>query len=464
MTLRRICSALPFLVPPLALAVVIWLQPADHLDHERRPDRAPWLGRLVYDDWDWSAIVLRGLNASRGRTPGLDREPTLTAEEFAEGLHDTNRPLQERYYLEYPLLATWIFRLPFLVHPVSAPAVILDGHYGNILFHEPRDKGERDLWQSLRLAMQTYAALMMICLLLLMAIVRRGYEPGGGLAGVVWLFLLPGALYFTLNRFDVVPALLTAASFACLGRRRLLASALFLATATMVKVYPILLAPIIVRYLFDHRRNAVIWAAAFTAGCLVLLLFPLLWTDWQAISGPYRVQLTREPMGATLYVDALPKALAANDWLGRGFRFGTLGLVMLALVARRPPNLESVLRRGTIGLIMFAALSVFFSPQWILWFSPLLVPLAGRRWSMLLLVVGLDITTYLTVPVAMDADYRNWNLSEEMLTTIDHAWPVLSAIVNTTRTVLLGMIVVALAWTELRHPAEKITRYREQLA
>jgi hypothetical protein len=261
-----------------------------------------------------------------------------------------------------------------------------------------------------------------------------------------------------------VPALLTAASLACLGRRRLIASALFLAAATMIKVYPILLAPVIVRYLIVHRRDAVTWATAFTAGCLALLLFPLMWTDWQAITGPYRVQLTREPMGATLYVDALPKALAANDLLGRGFRFGTLALVMLALLVRRPPSLESVLRRGAIALIVFAALSVFFSPQWILWFSPLLVPLAGRRWSVLLLVVGLDLTTYLTVPVAMDADYRNWNLSEEMLTTIDHLWPVLSAIVNTTRTVLLGVIVVNLAWTELGRKAKEQPTCAEQLA
>ncbi len=462
MTLRRIGYALPFLLPPLALVLVIWLQPVDHLG--RRPDRAPWVGRLVYDDWDWSAIVLRGLNASHGRTGGLDREPILTDDEFAEGLHDESRPLQDRYYLEYPLLATWIFRLPFFVHPVTAPAVILDGHYGNILFHEPRDEGERDLWRCLRRAMQTYAALMTVCLLLLMAILHRGYEPDGGLAGPVWLLVLPGALYFTLNRFDVVPALLTAVSLACLGRRRLIASALFLAAATMVKVYPILLAPVIVRYLFLQRRDAVTWTIAFTTGCLVLLLLPLLGTDWQAITGPYRVQLTREPMGATLYVDALPKALAANDLLGRGFRFGTLAIVMLALVVRRPPNLESVLRRGAIALIVFAALSVFFSPQWILWFSPLLVPLAGRRWSVLLLVAGLDVTTYLTVPVAMDASYKDWNLTEATQATLDHLWPVLSAIVNTTRTVLLGLIVVILAWAELRRPAEQNPISREQFA
>ena len=98
--------------------------------------------------------------------------------------------------------------------------------------------------------------LMMACGLGLVVVLRCGYEPGGGLSSSGLLLLLPAALYFTLNRFDMLPALLTALSLACLGRRWTAASALFLAAATIVKVYPVLLAPLVLRHLLAERRGA----------------------------------------------------------------------------------------------------------------------------------------------------------------------------------------------------------------
>src|SRR6516162_7879253 len=81
---RQALHGLPFLLPPLALILVIWLQPEDHMGPY--PDRAPWLRRAAYDDWDWSAMVLRGLNASLGRTAGLAEEPHPSPDEFAAAL------------------------------------------------------------------------------------------------------------------------------------------------------------------------------------------------------------------------------------------------------------------------------------------------------------------------------------------------------------------------------------------
>jgi hypothetical protein len=444
---------LPFLLPPLALALVIWLQPEDHMGP--CPDRAPWVGKLVYDDWDWSAVALRGLNASMGRKPGLAEPPHPSEEEFCAGLDDPDRPLNDRYYLEYPQAATWFFRLPYLVRPLNAPAALCDGHYGNILYHQPRNDAERELWRGIRRTMQTYAAFMVVCLLLLMVLVRLGYEPGGGLSGPVWLLVLPGALYFTLNRFDVLPAVLSALSLACLGRRWLCASAVFLATATLIKVYPVLLAPIVLRYLWADRRAAWTWSAAYVAAAVALLLLPLATADWEAISGPYRVQLTRGPMGPTFYRRILPEAYAENDALGRGFRFGTLGVVMVALCLTRPPDLASVLRRGAVAVIVFAGLAVFYSPQWILWFSPLLVPLAGRRWSVLLLVVVLDVTTYLTFPIVIDSSYTDWALPADFRETLVDIWPTLTDRLVYARFALFGALIAVLAWAEVRRAFSK---------
>jgi hypothetical protein len=438
---RRALRGLPFLLPPLALAFVVWLQPADHMGPF--PDRAPWLGRVAYDDWDMSAMVLRGLNASLGRKAGLAEEPHPSDDEFAAALRDPERPLADRYFLEYPQAATYLFRLPFLWRPLHPPAAVCDSHYGNILRHQPRDDAERDLWRAFRRAGQTIAAVMVVCLLLLMALVRLGYEPGGGLSGPAWLLVLPGALYFTLNRFDVLPALLTALSFACLGRRWVVASAVFLATATMVKVYPVLLVPIVVRYLWAERRAALAWTAAYVGATLVLLLPPLLAADWQAVVRPLRVQLSRAPLGPTLYVH-LPAALSENGWIGRGFRFGTLGLVMLALCRHRPTDLAGVLRRGALALMAFTALSVFYSPQWVLWFAPLLVPLAGQDRRLAALVAGLDAVTYLSFAVFMSYG------DSQGTAALGRAWPLMELALVNARWPILGTIAAVLVWAEMR--------------
>lgn len=424
----------PFLLPPLALALLVWLQPQDHMS--AFPDRAPWVGKLVYDDWDWSAVVLRGLNSSMGRKAGRPEEPN--PDNFATALDAPAAQPADRYFVEYPQTATWFFRLPYLFHSVDAPVAVCDGHYGNIIFHRPRNEGERELWRSFRRIAQEYAAFMVVCLLLLMALMRWGYEPGGGLSGPVWLLVLPGALYFTLNRFDVLPALLTALSLACLGRRRLIASAAFLALGTMVKVYPLLLIPLVFRYLSNNRRAAFTWATAYSAVAATLFLLPLLTTDWQSVLGPYQAQLVRPPMGPTVYHSILPMRLAENDLLGRGFRFGTLALVLFALSLTRPPDLASLLRRGAVVVILFANLSVFYSPQWILWFAPMLVPLAGRHRSVLFLTVALDLVTYLTFPFAM----------------LHVDWPIFFGALLVARFGILAALLAALMWTEFRGKKE----------
>jgi hypothetical protein len=203
--------------------------------------------------------------------------------------------------------------------------------------------------------------------------------------------------------------------------------------------------------LWADRRAALTWAAAFSATAAVLLLPPLLSTDWQAIAGPYRIQLTREPMGPTFYGSILPETLEGNDALGRGFRFGALALLMIVLCLTRPPDLASVLRRGAVAVIVFAGLAVFYSPQWILWFSPLLVPLAGRSWSVLFLVVALDAATYLTFPVAIDRSYADWAWAEAYRVTLDTASGALVYI----RFVLCAALVAVLGWAELRRTFAK---------
>jgi hypothetical protein len=69
----------------------------------------------------------------------------------------------------------------------------------------------------------------------------------------------------------------------------------------------------------------------------------------------------------------------------------------------KPIDLESLLRRSAVILIVFVSFQVFYSPQWILWLMPMLVPLAGGQRPLAFLIVGLDLVTYLTFPLVFDS-------------------------------------------------------------
>jgi len=357
---------------------------------------------LIYDEFDLTAMALRGLNAERGRQAGLAENPFDSDEEPFEQQLNTRTELNDRYFLEYPHAALLIFRAGYWLQPhwrdVAVPPAILDADYHNLATFEPCTEEELRVWHLFVRASDVYTAIMVICLLALIAVLCSGYGPQSGVqGGAAWL-LLPAALFFTLNRFDIVPALLTAISLACLGRRWLGASALFLALAVLVKVYPVLFVPLIIRYLWPQRRALLRFNAVFGVTCLLALTPLFFGQDLQSVLGPYRFQLTRPPEHLTIYGCLLPE-IAAEGWFGSLFRLGSLACVMAVMVWLPIPNMASLLRRAVLVLLVFVTLAVFYSPQWVLWFAPILFPLLpqSRRlgWSW----VALDLITYLTFPV-----------------------------------------------------------------
>lgn len=412
----------PYVVPPLYLLLVVTAQPADRLGP---PPKGSWAPSGLYDDYDFAAMAQRGLNASLGRVAGgPDCRVVIPRDEFADWLDAGPGPLQPRYFLEYPHAALLLFRVPFWGFAgEDVPAAVLDGCYGNLVVHRPRDDGERRLWARLRGATRFYLAVMIACQLALVAVLRRGYGAGGRLASNGLLLLLPGAIYYTAYRFDILPALLTALSLACLGRRWVAASAALLGAAAMVKVYPVLLAPLVLRYLWEDRRGRAVWVGAFAATVGAFLLPPLAASGWEAVWAPYRFQLAREPLLWNAYDYLLPKYLEKNDLRGTAFRLGCLGLSLAALALPRVPDLGALLRRGAVVLIVFVCLSVFYSPQWILWLSPLLLPLATGRPVLTGLIVALDLVTFFTWPIRPDLWYEDvdWISPEAAQRVLDAA-------------------------------------------
>jgi hypothetical protein len=111
-----------------------------------------------------------------------------------------------------------------------------------------------------------------------------------------------------------------------------------------------------------------------------------------------------------------------------------------------------------VAVIVFAGLSVFSSPQWLLWFLPLLVPLAARSRSVLILVVALDLVTYLVFPVTSDAPYTRWAIASNYRETLDQLWPELTRWLDYTRFALFFALIAVLIWAEVRQSAVGLFR------
>jgi hypothetical protein len=374
--------------------LVFVLQPEDRLGS---PDWAPWSHQMLFDDYDLTAMALRGLNAKLGRLPGRADAPQLRSAEEYDVLLQEHPPLAPRYFLEYPHAPLLLFLLPYLPQMVPpVPPGLADGPHENIVTHRPVDDSQRDLWRRFRWVVRAYQCCMVLFLFGLILVLRAGYGPEGGLASSGLLLLLPAALYFSFHRFDIVPALLTALSLACLGRRRVAASAGFLMAGTLVKVYPVLLAPLVLRYLWPDRRAIWTWLAASVVTLLVLGLPPLLFSDWQGVWGPYRFQLTRgpEPLAAAGALPWLSPEQAVQA--ARVLRLGSIALTV-GLLSFIPINdLETLLKRGAVVLLVFLWVSVFYSPQWVLWLMPLLLPLTGRLPGLVWLIVFFDLLSFST--------------------------------------------------------------------
>ena len=115
---------------------------------------------------------------------------------------------------------------------------------------------------------------------------------------------------------------------------------------------------------------------------------------------PYRYQMARTwTMTMTIYNVLLPDALGMDTPLGRGFRLGcTVGTVAL-LTLPRMPDLASLLRRCAVVLIVVQSIQVFYSPQFIIWLLPFLLPLTSRHPPLFWLLALLDVLTIMTFPL-----------------------------------------------------------------
>lgn len=280
-----------------------------------------------------------------------------------------------------------------------------------------------------------FEALMALCgvaLVAATAVALRGLAASRGrtLAALGLVALFPLALgSVVLTRFDLYPAALVAGAVAALLHDRLRLGSGLLGAAAAAKLYPGVLVPLAVAYVWRRRgrREAVVClgiAAAVVAATVVpfLVVAPggLLESFGRQLSRPLQI----ESLGAALYLAAhhlvgLDVAMRSGHGSqnvhapGTGVAALVASAVQTAVLAwiwlRRPETREELVRWSAAALVAFVVLGKVLSPQFLIWLVPAIALVGGLRGvrAGVLLAAAL-VLTQLWFPS------RYWELAREL--------------------------------------------------
>ncbi len=234
-----------------------------------------------------------------------------------------------------------------------------------------------------------------------------------------------------LSRFDLWPAAFTAAALAALlsGRERLGHGALGLAIAA--KLYPAVLAPLAVAYVWKREgRREAIRCGAITAGATAIVVLPFLVLSpggvWDSLTRQASRPLQIESLGSAFLLAAhqafgLDITMDSNH--GSQNLAGTLpdvlavlqALVQVAVLvaiwvafARGPADKERFVLACAAALVAFIALGKVVSPQFLIWLLPVVPLVRGRR--------GLTASGLLAAALVLTQlwfPFRYWDLALE---------------------------------------------------
>ncbi len=307
--------------------------------------------------------------------PGISDTPVY--QRYGERMASGDVPYRD-FRVEYPPLALPAFVLPALVTSTQ--------------------EGYDDVFAGSMIAcLACLSALVALSLRLLGATARRALlGPAVLLAGM--LLLGP----FTLTRFDLLPATLTAAALAALLRRRDRLGGGLLGAAIAAKLYPAVLLPILVARTW--RRDGLVEAIRLLGLVVAVLLvaylpFAAVSPDgtarslWSQLGRPLQI----ESLGAGIllavhHVFAMPLDWASSS--GSQNLTGAVAAVASGLTtvagaaailllwtgyARGEQGNDRFVRYAAAAVVAFVAFGKVLSPQFLVWLLPIVPLVRGRR-------------------------------------------------------------------------------------
>ena len=255
------------------------------------------------------------------------------------------------------------------------------------------------------------------------------------------LFCLPAFVYCSLWRFDLLPAVLAAVFLWAVCSDRPVAAFTALAAGVLAKYYPALFFVPFIMYLGSRRldpamgRRVSLGLIALAGVAAAGLLSVAAFAGFGAAVWPVLFHLGREfeigSLGLAVLV-ALFYLGASGLWLGRVvsgiFFLLQFGATVVYAAWGKPADLKAFVRACLFILLPFLIFAHFFSPQWLLWLTPLYILVADRRETVAL--IALDLSVYLQFPVVFGYS--------------PYGWPYLAA--SLIRTALM----ICLAWLNTR--------------
>jgi len=221
------------------------------------------------------------------------------------------------------------------------------------------------------------------------------------------LLILPPTVYFTINRFDILPVLFSLIAVYYLNQKKWGRASIFLAIATLTKWYPILLFPgaIIYSYTVEKRFLGRVFIFYFLTIALIILPTFII-GGIEAFAFPYQFHIARgmEYVSIPLLIhDLLKKTDLVNLNLTMYFVIFFLLQVIspVSILLIKLKNIETLFNHFVLVISMFILFSRIDSPQWFLWLIPFLILTAKNKFDVWLIAI-FSFSTYLFFPVAFD--------------------------------------------------------------
>jgi hypothetical protein len=268
-----------------------------------------------------------------------------------------------------------------------------------------------------------------------------------------------------LTRFDLWAAALTAAAAAALLADRPRLGLGLLAAAFAAKVYPAVLLPLALAYVWRRRGRretfvAGLWFAAVAALAFVPFLALAPGGVWASVVRQTTRPLQIESLGASILLYAhqlfgsgitMRSSHGSQNLVGPGanaiaavqtvVEVAAL-LAVWVVFARGPAEKERLVRFGAAAVCAFVAFGKVLSPQFLIWLVPLVPLVRGRRGLAASALLGAAmLLTHVWFP------YRYWRLALQFD-------PVASYLVLP-RDLLLAALFAVLAWPRARRAAPR---------
>ncbi len=231
-------------------------------------------------------------------------------------------------------------------------------------------------------------------------------------------FLLPAFLYFSLWRFDALPAFLASAALLAVAGGWYGAAVLALWAAILAKLYPVFFAVPLAMYLWPRRREPALrgaWSAFIAVMAVTVALAgvaalrgirPLDTIIGYHFTRGFEVGSMRQALASLLGRAGLAGSAvdAAVKWSCTALQYLAVPYLLWRAEVR---DLRAAVRACVFLLIPFMAFGTFFSEQWIIWLTPILILVATP--VELALLAALDLALYLQFPVLYDLSPLSWH-------------------------------------------------------